>query len=394
MARPAKGISYDIVNGRVRARGTITLIDKTKKQFAAYGADEAEAKRNFDKKVKEKNREIQFGKRETPEENRIPTLAEAVLAQIEERRSEYDRVRKREKRRESSIKRDEDVYKSLLLPAPISQKPMDLIFVKDMAAYRKWLENAKHKERNGTEYYSPTSLNRVISLVKAAVDDWYRYSEKKSPAEVLEPFTQVVREKTEADFLVEDEIPQFLQYMELTREKKRYPLDAVCADIFSVNIMTAARPGELRGLQKRDWDSEKRILSIQRTGEYDDGRTKTVKSVRKIPTVTKCAEILDRNCEGKEDDDYIFSIDGKKPLDKWDTGRKLKRLLKEAGIKKDLHWHSLRGSGGSYMLDHGMTIEEVSIIMGHASISTTQKFYAWYTDRKKRRSMELMENAF
>ena len=71
-----------------------------------------------------------------------------------------------------------------------------------------------------------------------------------------------------------------------------------------------------------------------------------------------------------------------------------KTWLKEAGITKNLHWHSLRGSAGSFMLEHGMHMEDVSVLMGHASISTTEKFYTWYTEKKKRESLNVMEGAY
>ena len=271
---------------------------------------------------------------------------------------------------------------------------MGQIFFRDVEEYRRWLSNAKHKKGGKEQYYSPTSLNRIIRLVNAAFDEFYKYSEKKSPSSVLEPFKQPLLKKEEDDFLIGDEVTTFLDYLDKVRTKKRFEMDPWYADIFAITIMTAGRPGELRGIKRKDWDEKKNILSIKRTGDYEDRRTKTADSIRSLPVVSEAAKILNRISEGRNPEEYLFSADGKKLLDYSNGKNKLKRWLKEAGITKNLHWHSLRGSAGSFMLEHGMHMEDVTVLMGHASISTTEKFYTWYTEKKKRESLNVMEGAY
>ena len=56
------------------------------------------------------------------------------------------------------------------------------------------------------------------------------YRPEKSPAVVLRQFKQSTPAKTEADFLVGDEIEKALRYFQQMREENKYPLDITCAD--------------------------------------------------------------------------------------------------------------------------------------------------------------------
>lgn len=90
------------------------------------------------------------------------------------------------------------------------------------------------------------------------------YRPEKSPAVVLRQFKQSTPAKTEADFLVGDEIEKALRYFQQMREENKYPLDITCADVFTIALLIGARPGEILGLRKRDWSQKTGELSIKR----------------------------------------------------------------------------------------------------------------------------------
>jgi len=52
--------------------------------------------------------------------------------------------------------------------------------------------------------------------------------------------------------------------------------------------------------------------------------------------------------------------------------KRLKVLLKQAGIKKPIGLHSLRHSIATHLLKSGMNIEDIARFLGHASLSSTQ----------------------
>lgn len=56
--------------------------------------------------------------------------------------------------------------------------------------------------------------------------------------------------------------------------------------------------------------------------------------------------------------------------------RLLKRIQRKAGIIEPLRTHDGRRTFGQHNVDKGMSIEAVSRMLGHASISTTERYYA------------------
>lgn len=73
---------------------------------------------------------------------------------------------------------EKDCFKSLIQPFDISVIHLDDITVPDIEKYMHKLRNAKHDDK----YYSSSSLNRAMRLVKAVLDDYYRHSERRIPA--------------------------------------------------------------------------------------------------------------------------------------------------------------------------------------------------------------------
>ena len=104
--------------------------------------------------------------------------------------------------------------------------------------------------------------------------------------------------------------------------------------------------------------------------------------------------IFKRRCVGLNPDDLIFSGLHKNILSPSNCNKKLKRWLKEAEIEKNLHQHSLRGSAGTYLLDHDIPIEAVSKLLGHEQISTTQTYYSAYTESRRRKDAEKICGVF
>ena len=277
-------INYGDHKGRVRARTTVEYIDGSRGRLEAYVGSKREAKINMEEKIEERNKEIRYGKQKRAGDI---SLADAVKDKIKERREAYDRNKGRERLRDSSAERDDEVFHSLLLPHKISKKKLNQIFVPDVEEYRTWLDRAQYDKCQIKDparhvpkmtYYSASTLNRIVRLVVAAIDEYYMNSEYKSPAIALKPFQVTTKEKTDEDFLVDDEIYKVLEVFKQMRNSPRYPLDATYADIFTLALLTALRPGELRGLKKRDWNSKTYEIAIMRTGEYEDGRTKTERS--------------------------------------------------------------------------------------------------------------------
>lgn len=76
-------------------------------------------------------------------------------------------------------------------------------------------------------------------------------------------------------------------------------------------------------------------------------------------------------------------------LDPRDLRRILKRRGRRAGIADRVHPHRLRHSYATHLLDMGADLREIQELLGHASLSTTQK----YTAVSAERLMEVYDRA-
>jgi len=54
--------------------------------------------------------------------------------------------------------------------------------------------------------------------------------------------------------------------------------------------------------------------------------------------------------------------------------KRLKRLVQEAGIRKNIGLHSLRHSIATHLLQSGMRIEDIAVFLGHKNIDSTQRY--------------------
>jgi len=90
---------------------------------------------------------------------------------------------------------------------------------------------------------------------------------------------------------------------------------------------------------------------------------------RILPIHPKLKEIIDKYIEIYKPKKYLFEKDGIKMSDS-----KLRYIIQKAFKKINLHVtpHQLRHSFATYMLDKGARITDVSELLGHQFISTTQ----------------------
>jgi integrase len=139
-------------------------------------------------------------------------------------------------------------------------------------------------------------------------------------------------------------------------------------DVVVFAVMTGLRRGEIANLQWRDVNLEKRIISIHSSPTF---RTKFGKN-RLVPLNESAVQLL-RIRMGLSTSDFVFSLNDKKIFPGW-IQAKFKRYVFQAGLGNELHFHSLRHTFASWLVQDGVSIFEVQKLLGHSNIAVTQVY--------------------
>jgi integrase len=180
-------------------------------------------------------------------------------------------------------------------------------------------------------------------------------------------------------------------------EEEETNLLAVAAPFLRGMIITALdtgmRIGEMLTIRFADIDFERQVMFLRAQ------TTKSRKS-RAIPIGTVCLQAvlhwlhLDAAGEKKQRDVLVFSDETGEPLGRFRTAW-VTAVLKAHGIKPewkahsctaltpacqehfrqiDLHWHDLRHEYASRLVERGVPLSQVRDLLGHASITTTERY--------------------
>ncbi len=151
--------------------------------------------------------------------------------------------------------------------------------------------------------------------------------------------------------------------------------------IFAVN--TGLRQMELLTLQWAQINFKDRLLTL-------DNRNHLTKSkkIRTIPlNITSMQIVVDR--EQKKTNSYIFTYFGL-ALTQDQISKVFKKYVLKAEINPKLNFHSLRHTFASWLVQRGVSIYQVSKLLGHADIKTTE-IYSHLRAEDLRDSVKLLE---
>jgi integrase len=164
------------------------------------------------------------------------------------------------------------------------------------------------------------------------------------------------------------------------RQKSKAPIKQPYKDELTPAILlslhTGMRRGEILRLRWRDIDFDTREL-IAHGDTTKGGQTRT------LPLNNDALATLRawRKQSGGQRDDRVFTVSTSHKT-AWSA------LLKSAGIVK-FRWHDLRHNFASYLVQRGVTLNDVRDLLGHKDLVTTLK-YAEIADTNRRAAVDLL----
>jgi len=146
-------------------------------------------------------------------------------------------------------------------------------------------------------------------------------------------------------------------------------------------VYTMGRISEIRGLQWKDVDLNKKVLYL-RTRKTGDGS----ESIREIPINGTLLQYFLSNPVNQTEGFVLSSNANGGPYK--DLRKKLKKCLEMAGIQT-FGFHAFRHYGISRLIEAGVDPATVRDIAGHATLEMTSH-YSHSSTENKRRAMEMM----
>jgi integrase len=184
------------------------------------------------------------------------------------------------------------------------------------------------------------------------------------------------------------------------------------AVLFTLALTTGIRPEEYFGLQWKDIDLDRGVVTVQRSliwksnksGDWYFGELKTTRSRRSIPLPASLARsLVDHKRHQAEQRlkvgpayqnlDLVFASATGTPLIRLDiTRRHFKPILKRAGLSESFRLYDLRHSCATLLLATNEHPKVVSERLGHASVTLTLDTYSHVLPTMQQAASDKLEN--
>jgi len=155
-------------------------------------------------------------------------------------------------------------------------------------------------------------------------------------------------------------------------------------DLFNFAVLTGLRQGDLITLR---WSQ----INFKDNTVILDNRNSLTKSrkVHSIPLNITALQILTERELRVKESDFVFTYKNK--IIKQDfISKKFKKYVKKAKLNPRLSFHSLRHTFGSWLIQRGVSLYQVSKLMTHADLRVTQ-IYSHLRNEDLRKAVELLE---
>ena len=166
---------------------------------------------------------------------------------------------------------------------------------------------------------------------------------------------------------VEETLPTYF-----TKEEFQKLLTVICdkwfRELITFAVLTGLRRGEITNLTWKDIDFDRKLILIH---SKDNFHTKSGKR-RVVPMNNIVVNLLLSKFRGATTE-WIFSLNGKKVFDSTIT-HKFKVCVRKSKLNPKLHFHSLRHTFASWLVQDGVSLYEVQKLLGHSNVAVTQVY--------------------
>ncbi len=139
-------------------------------------------------------------------------------------------------------------------------------------------------------------------------------------------------------------------------------------ELVTFAVLTGLRRGEILNLTWKDVDLERKLIHIQ-SGE---GFITKAGKRRSVPMNERVRNFLSEKPHASLEE-TVFTFGGNRIRGDHVT-KKLKASVRKAGLDEKIHFHSLRHTFATWLVQGSVNIFEVQKLLGHSNVSTTQVY--------------------
>ncbi len=148
--------------------------------------------------------------------------------------------------------------------------------------------------------------------------------------------------------------------------------------LFELLYATGLRVSEVAGLDLEDVDFASRLVRVigkggkERIVPFGEEAQEALRDY--LPVRAALQEATDPRADGESGGEPLFVNARGRRLTTRSMARLLKRRLRAAGLPTQISPHALRHTFATHMLQAGADLRAIQELLGHASLSTTQKY--------------------
>jgi len=214
----------------------------------------------------------------------------------------------------------------------------------------------QYKVKRLSEKKSAATVNRDLQALRAAMNT--ATSWKLIKANPFSKMRQVQIPDTQPTYFTKSDFQTLMKGI----------ADQWLKELIIFAALTGMRRGEITNLRWEDVDLKQRLIVIQSNPTF-----KTKHGKRRILPMNDIVFNLLAAKAGRATYEYVFHIGGRKIYDDH-ACKKLKKYIRQAGLNNRLHFHSLRHTFASWLVQDGVSLYEVQKLLGHSNIAVTQVY--------------------
>lgn len=233
--------------------------------------------------------------------------------------------------------------------------------VRDYAPYL-----GEKTDKKGEKLYQASSINRYTN----DLPDFLRWLHKKGVCAPLSSYFVNIRmeQRLSRNILTKKEI------VKLFNVKAESPYEFMAKTVCVMLYGSGLRLNELLGLKKESVDFEKKEAYVY------ESKTRRERIVQLGEVGTEYLKIylehIRKLSVKRHPEEKLIFIPPQENTKVNEAGinRNLKKFCLKADIKKRITCHCFRHSFGSHLLENGAKLKQVSDLLGHSDIATTEKY--------------------